>query len=232
MTSLLIAADSAARRGGDDMDEVAIPANLDSLEAFRRWADSDAYPETGRYSWLQGQLLVDVEMEELFTHNLLKTALTFGLEHWNREQQRGYVFSDGVRLTHPGADLSVEPDVVFTTFDSVQQGRVKLVSGASDSLVELEGSPELVVEIVSPRSVKKDKKTLRELYWQAGIGEYWLIDARREPTSFEILLAESDGYHPAERRGEHPVSRVLDRPVILTNETDPLGHPQWRVEWA
>jgi Uma2 family endonuclease len=230
MTSLLIPADTGSRRGSDDVKEVAIPANLDSLEAFRRWADSDAYPDTGRYSWLQGQLLVDVELEELFTHNLLKTAVTVALDGWNRAHRRGYVFSDGVRLTHKGVDLSVEPDVVFTSFESVQQGRVQLVSGRLGSLIELEGSPDLVVEIVSPASVKMDKQMLRELYWQAGLGEYWLIDARREPVSFELLLAGPDGYQPAERRDEHPVSRVLGGPVVLTSEVDPLGHPQWCVQ--
>lgn len=230
MTSLLISADTAARRGSDDVKEVAIPANLDSLEAFRRWADSDAYPDTGRYSWLQGQLLVDIQMEELFTHNLLKNAVYFALESWNQQHRRGYVFSDGVRLTHPGVDLSVEPDVVFTSFESVQQGRVQLVSGRSGNLIELEGSPDLIVEIVSPASVKKDKQTLRDLYWQAGMGEYWLIDARREPVSFELMLAGSDGYLPAERRNGHPLSRVLEGPVALTSTVDPLGHPQWSVQ--
>lgn len=227
MTTLLIPAYSAA--AADELEEVAIPANLDSLESFRRWANSDAYPETGRYSWLQGQLLVDVAMEELFRHSQLKLAVQFALEEWNRAQRRGYVFPDGARLTHPGVDLSVEPDAVFTSYESVRQGRVQLIMGEAGDLVELEGSPELVVEIVSRSSVKKDKKTLRKLYWQAGVGEYWLIDARREPVSFEILRSGSRGYLAAPRRDGCPVSRVLDGPVKLTSEVDPLGHPQWRV---
>ena len=200
MTTLLIPALSAPGSTPDELNDVAIaiPASLDSLEAFRRWADSDAYPETGRYSWIKGQLLLDVEMEELFTHNLLKTAVTVALENWNRVHKRGYVFSDGARLTHSGVDLSVEPDLVFTSFDSVQAGRVQMNSGQSGHLVELEGSPELVVEIVSPASATKDKKVLRKLYHQAGIEEYWLIDARREPTSFEIFLSGSADYQPAE----------------------------------
>ena len=38
------------------------------------------------------------------------------------------------------------------------------------------GAPDLVVEIISTSSVKKDKKIKRELYERHGIKEYWLVD--------------------------------------------------------
>ena len=36
-------------------------------------------------------------------------------------------------------------------------------------------------------SVPKDTVLLRELYWKAGVTEYWLVDVRDGNLSFEIL---------------------------------------------
>jgi Uma2 family endonuclease len=40
----------------------------------------------------------------------------------------------------------------------------------------------MVLEVVSASSVEPDTQTLRELYWAAGIKEYWLVDARGGPS--------------------------------------------------
>ena len=50
------------------------------------------------------------------------------------------------------------------------------------------------MEIVSPSSVSKDKKHLRECYYRAGIPEYWLIDARGEDVEFDILRRGEEKY--------------------------------------
>jgi Uma2 family endonuclease len=59
---------------------------------------------------------------------------------------------------------------------------------------ELEGSPEMVLEVVSETSVHKDTEELRELYWHAGTLEYWLVDARTDATHFDILHYGRKGY--------------------------------------
>src|SRR5947209_1245551 len=41
-------------------EKVRIPAGIDDVEAFRRWARSDAFPEHGRFAFLQGTLWVDL----------------------------------------------------------------------------------------------------------------------------------------------------------------------------
>jgi Uma2 family endonuclease len=51
-----------------------------------------------------------------------------------------------------------------------------------------------LLEIVSAGSVEKDTQTLRELYWKAGIAEYWLVDARGERLAFDILRHAAKGY--------------------------------------
>ncbi|MFN0196827.1 MAG: Uma2 family endonuclease [Planctomycetaceae bacterium] len=198
--------ETAARlrpRGINLADEAFIPAGITDLASFRRWADSELYPTRGKFSFLQGQLWVDLNLEQLFTHNQVKTKLTATLSQFVDANNNGYLFSDGVRLSHDAADLSAEPDAVFVSFAAIQQGKVKLVRGQLGGYVELEGSPELVVEIVSPSSVRKDTEVLRELYALAGVAEYWLIDARSTSPTLEILWLAENGYQsvPATERG-------------------------------
>ena len=52
-------------------EQVRIPAWVDNLDSFRRWANSDDFPEQGWFSHLKGELWVDLAMEKLI-HNLLK----------------------------------------------------------------------------------------------------------------------------------------------------------------
>lgn len=223
-----IAGPSPRRLAGIHLaDEAFIPAGITDLASFRRWADSEQYPTRGKYSFLQGQLWVDLTMEQLFTHNQVKTKLTAILSQLVDAENNGYLFADGVRVSNPQAELSSEPDVVFVTFDAIRQERVKLVRGQLGGYVELEGSPELVVEIVSPSSVRKDTEVLRELYALAGVSEYWLIDARTTTPTLEILRWSEKGYQPAPVTAAGILSAALSRAVALLQDSDPLGNPRY-----
>lgn len=87
---------------------------------------------------------------------------------------------DSMRFMHKRADLSSEPDVVFITDESLTDGTALVKDG--DASLEIEGSPDLVVEIISPTSKYKDDEVLRKKYWQAGVKEYWIADSRKAPT--------------------------------------------------
>lgn len=55
---------------------------------------------------------------------------------------------------------------------AIAAGRVRLVpaaGGRPDRFVELEGGPDLVVEIVSDASVRKDTQLLPRVYHEAGV---------------------------------------------------------------
>ena len=207
---------------------VTVPSWVRDLDSFRRWVKSDELPESGRFSFLDGEIWVDLSMEQLFTHNDVKTQYTMVVGALAQEQKQGRYFSDGVLLTHPEAQLSTEPDGLFVFFKSIEQRRLRLITGAMGGYVELEGSPEMTLEIVSRSSMRKDAEILRELYWRAHVTEYWLVDARSD-VQFDILRWTSKGY-----RRTTPVrgwlrSKVFDRWFQLTQDTDPLGNPQFRL---
>ena len=100
---------------------------------------------------------------------------------------RGFRLEPVAGLVEPRVFLESLADGVFLSTVSVQQKRVRVVEGKGRGHVELEGSPDMVLEVVSPSSVEKDIVILRQAYWEAGIPEYWLVDARAEPLKFDIL---------------------------------------------
>jgi Uma2 family endonuclease len=70
-------------------------------------------------------------------------------------------------------------DVVFSNFDIVEPDLTYLSrERAAQVLTPLhaKGVPELVVEIGSPATRKRDETIKRRLYERAGVTEYWVVD--------------------------------------------------------
>ena len=179
-------------------DSLEIPF-VRSLAEFRVWACSDAYPQQGRIDYLAGRIEVDTSPEDLYCHGTLKTRLVIVLGQIIDAGDLGELFSDKTRVSSPQADLSAEPDVLFVSYDALEQGRVRRVpkaTGEPERYVELEGAPDLVVEIVSDDSVGKDTQRLPVAYYQAAIPEFWLLDARGGRLDFQIHTRGSAAYKP------------------------------------
>lgn len=60
----------------------------------------------------------------------------------------------------------VQPDLVF-----VSEERRHLITESN-----LQGAPDLAVEVVSPASRERDFGVKRKLYAQFGVREHWLVD--------------------------------------------------------
>ena len=59
----------------------------------------------------------------------------------------------------------VQPDIIVVLKDN------KIITHS-----KINGSPDLVVEILSPSTSKRDKGLKKELYEQNGVPEYWVVD--------------------------------------------------------
>jgi Uma2 family endonuclease len=189
-------------------EQVEIPLDLRSLAEFRRWALSDDFPERGRIDFLAGRIEVDMSPEDFFCHGTLKVELIRVLSQRVKDAGSGHLVTDRTRVSCPDADLSAEPDIVFISKETLETGRARLVAAATGQpgrYVELEGAPDLVVEIVSDRSVIKDTRRLPQAYFKAGVREFWLADARSEQlvflihrrgeAGFQAVEPDSDGFH-------------------------------------
>ena len=167
---------------------VMIPAfAARSLAGFREWYASDSFPEDGCICYLAGELYVDMGHEPISSHVALKTALTEVLNALAVGTDLGQFFGDGGRVVNERAKISAEPDGCYVSFAAVTDGRVKLrPSNDGEDVTEFVGPVDMVLEVVSPSSVHKDKTLLPELYHRAGVAEYWLMTlaSQRSPSPF------------------------------------------------
>ena len=86
-----------------------------------------------------------------------------------------------------------EPDLVF-----ISKARAHILTDAG-----AEGAPDLVVEILSPKTARLDRHKKRLVFARAGVLELWLVDPktrsveqwklRDDPESPARILRESDG---------------------------------------
>jgi Uma2 family endonuclease len=200
-------------------EDLSIPAGVSDLDRFRRWTSEETFPERGRIDYLAGTVEVDLSPEDLYTHGVVKTTISARLYPLIVDSGKGCLFSDSTRIVSPPAGLSAEPDVVAVLWESLRQGRIREIPAAkaeAGRFIELEGAPDLIVEIVSDSSARKDRERLPRLYAAAGVPELWLADCRGADLAFEIHTLRPTGY---EHRPPDPDgwlhSPLLDRRVRL-----------------
>src|SRR5436190_6153053 len=126
-----------------DLPAVHIPPAAFTLGGFREWANSPDYPERGRISYIQGEIAVDMNADELRDHNPIKVALVSALQNIIDAEDLGVVLLDGARLVNEEGDLGSEPDLVFARWESIEAGLVKYVESddGSGRYTELDGTP-------------------------------------------------------------------------------------------
>jgi Uma2 family endonuclease len=211
-----------------------IPHEAEQFEGFRCWVESGDFPETGRIDYLAGDVEIEMSPEDLHTHGVVKAEIAARLHALAVDHDLGEVFVDRARVVHRTAGLSAEPDVVLVLWPSLEYGRVRYVS-ASDKgpgrFSEIEGAPDLLVEIVSDGSERKDNERLPRLYAAAGIPELWLVDARGGDLRFQIHTLREGRYSAvaADPQGWLP-SPVLGARFRLVRQRTRLATWRYRLE--
>jgi hypothetical protein len=200
------------------------------LAAFREWAKSDAVPEKARTDFYRGEVWIDMGTEQVFSHGVVKSAIAAALYPLADIPAGDLLLINGILLTNEAAQLSCNPDMITVRAATLDAGRVRLLEGAEEGFTELEGSPDMVLEIVSPGSVTKDTVNLRTAYWEADIPEYWLVDARGDRADFTILRRGPRGYAEVRKVAGWQRSNVFGKSFRLTRGTDRRGNPTFTLE--
>jgi len=81
---------------------------------------------------------------------------------------------------HPVGRVFTAPlDVVFSRFDVVEPDLLFISKARYEAVLtkaNVQGSPDLVVEIGSPGTRRRDETLKQRLYERCGVSEYWVVD--------------------------------------------------------
>ena len=116
-----------------------------------------------RYELLDGELILVASPNR--DHQMISLRLASRMLSFVDENDLGWVFDAPFDVLLTDTD-TVQPDVMF-----VSREREHISTPAN-----IQGAPDLVVEILSPSSSRRDWREKRELYARHGVLEYWIID--------------------------------------------------------
>jgi Uma2 family endonuclease len=121
-------------------------------------------PDDGRrYEVLGGELIVSPAPST--RHQWVSVELTAQIRSFARRKQLGLVFSAPLDVRLGRHDI-VQPDIVF-----ILNEHLHILQAWG-----IEGSPDLLVEIVSPSSRLNDRIRKSAIYADQGVPEYWIVD--------------------------------------------------------
>ena len=135
--------------------------------ATKRWtlAELHRLPEDGnKYELVRGELFVTPPPSE--DHEVIASRLTELLIPYVRDQNLGIVFRPRAVMRFAGSE--VEPDLMVRVSHPDRRG--------NDSDWTRAPIPRLVVEILSPFTRRRDHNQKRDLYLEAGVEQYWIVD--------------------------------------------------------
>ena len=84
---------------------------------------------------------------------------------------------------HPVGELFHAPlDIVFSRYDVVEPDLLYISNERRDIITtkNIQGSPDLLIEILSQSNTRYDEVTKHALYERTAVGEYWIVDPMRD----------------------------------------------------
>ena len=167
-------ADTQATRPEDEITPRRIPMTVDE---FKSWYDREA---GRRGEWVDGEVIVFLAPQTI--HQAISRLLTVVLSMYVEERELGMVL--------PGPELRLrenrsyrEPDLLFIATENLARLDADGLRGPAD----------LVVEIVSDDSVRRDRHEKHEEYEAAGVREYWVVDPRPLRRTFDAYALSAAG---------------------------------------
>lgn len=210
---------------------ITIPARATtSLASFREWAGDNDLPEKTKLCYYRGEVFIEMGTEQIFSHVDVKTEIVTVLRVLVRQGKVGRMWGEGFLVTNEAAGLSCNPDAVFVSNNTFKSKRIELVEGKEGGFVELVGSADMVLEVVSDSSEKKDNQTLFEAYYEAGVSEYWLVDARGKEIEFNVYKRGAKKYTVTKKQDGWVKSAVFGKSFRLTRGSDANGNPEFTLE--
>ena len=139
------------------------------------------FPDDGlRHELIDGEHYVTAAPN--LKHQRIIGNLHYLIRGWLERNRLGEVFLSPFDVVFTRHDV-VEPDLLY-----LSHGRAKEVLTAAN----VQGAPDLVIEIGSPSTRKRDETIKRRLYDRGGVSEYWIVDPELDVV--RVYRREGEGF--------------------------------------
>ena len=159
-------------------------------------ADYMSTPEGSRYQLLDGEMVLAAAPST--KHQDIVGFLYATILHFLTGRSIGRVFISPTDVVLSDHDVA-QPDILF-----VSNERASIIT-----LANIQGSPDLVVEVLSPSTEEYDRGYKRALYARHGVLEYWLVDPDAETVETLALTDEGFSHVATYRRDGNLTSPLL-----------------------
>ena len=136
-------------------------------------------PEDRRYEIVAGDLYM--VPAPIPYHQKVSRNLEFQLHQHVKAHDLGEIFYAPCDVLLSDTDV-VQPDILF-----IGEKRLSIITETN-----IHGAPDLVVEILSPASERRDRGAKQKLYARAGVLEYWIVDPTAK--TVEVFTLNETGY--------------------------------------
>ena len=120
-------------------------------------------PEDERWELIDGDLILTPSQN--IPHQTNQSKLGYYLMRFIKQDDLGDVFFSYADVVLSDTDV-VKPDLLF-----ISKERAHILTHAN-----IQGAPDLVVEIISSATARRDWGVKRKLYAKHGVKEYWITD--------------------------------------------------------
>ena len=175
---------------------MALPAE----KARYTFADCLTWEENKRIEIINGEAVMMAPPSSVHQEICFEMGRQLG-NFLEGKQCKVYPAPFGVRLFEKGGDTPDDVDTMVEPDISVVCDRSKIDKHGC------KGAPDLVVEILSPSSLRHDRFVKLGLYQRAGVREYWIVDP--EYKSVQVFIQDGgSSLRISEEYGREDVARV------------------------
>ena len=143
------------------------------------YGDYQQLPEGTPYELINGHLVMSPSPS--VQHQRLVRRLSRILEEHIQAHESGEVLFAPIDV-HLSDDTVVQPDILY-----VSPGRADRIEER-----EINGAPDLIIEVASPSTSHLDAFDKKQLYEAHDVREYWIVDPDTE--TVEVYLNTDDGF--------------------------------------
>lgn len=155
-------------------------------------------PDDERYQLLEGELIMTPA--PAISHQRISRKLEYVLEKHITENGLGEVFDAPCDVYLDNHNV-VQPDLLFI---AVENSRI--VGEAN-----INGAPDLVVEILSENSAYCDMVKKKKLYARFGVKEYWIVDPMEREIEVHVLRGNFFEFHARFTKNDRLESTILSK---------------------